>query len=46
MIDDPDLQRLFKEESEEHLARLDDGLLRLEKTPADADRHGERSEGG
>lgn len=35
MIDDPDLRQLFKAESEEHLASLDDGLLRLEKTPAD-----------
>ncbi|MDZ4255342.1 MAG: Hpt domain-containing protein, partial [Sulfuritalea sp.] len=35
MIDDPELFRLFKAESEEHLARLDDGLLHLEKTPAD-----------
>src|SRR3990167_307770 len=35
MIDDPELCRLCKAESEEHLARLDDGLLRLEKTPAD-----------
>lgn len=35
MIDDPELLRLFKAESEEHLAHLDDGLLRLEKTPAD-----------
>lgn len=35
MIDDPELFKLFKAESEEHLARLDDGLLRLEKTPAD-----------
>jgi two-component system chemotaxis sensor kinase CheA len=35
MIEDPELLRLFKAESEEHLARLDDGLLRLEKTPAD-----------
>ena len=35
MIEDPELFRLFKAESEEHLARLDDGLLRLEKTPAD-----------
>lgn len=35
MIDDPELLGLFKAESEEHLARLDDGLLRLEKTPAD-----------
>ncbi|MDP1981148.1 MAG: Hpt domain-containing protein, partial [Sulfuritalea sp.] len=35
MIDDPELYRLFKAESEEHLARLDDGLLRLEKLPAD-----------
>lgn len=36
MIDDPDLRRLFEAESAEHLARLDDGLLRIEKTPADA----------
>jgi two-component system chemotaxis sensor kinase CheA len=35
MIDDKELAQLFKEESAEHLARLDDGLLRLEKTPAD-----------
>ncbi|MFZ2162495.1 MAG: hybrid sensor histidine kinase/response regulator [Sideroxyarcus sp.] len=35
MIDDKELHKLFKAESEEHLARLDDGLLRLEKTPAD-----------
>ena len=35
MIEDPELLRLFKAESAEHLARLDDGLLRLEKTPAD-----------
>lgn len=35
MIEDPELFRLFKAESEEHLARLDEGLLRLEKTPAD-----------
>ncbi len=35
MIEDPELLRLFKAESEEHLARLDDGLLRLEKTPTD-----------
>ncbi len=36
MIEDPELHKLFKAESEEHLSRLDDGLLRLEKTPADA----------
>jgi len=36
MIEDPDLFRLFKAESEEHLASIDDGLLRLEKNPADA----------
>jgi two-component system chemotaxis sensor kinase CheA len=36
MIEDPELFRLFKAESEEHLARLDDGLLRLEEIPADA----------
>jgi two-component system chemotaxis sensor kinase CheA len=35
MIDDKELAQLFKAESAEHLARLDDGLLRLEKTPAD-----------
>ena len=36
MIEDPELHKLFKAESEEHLSRLDDGLLRLEKTPADS----------
>jgi two-component system chemotaxis sensor kinase CheA len=36
MIEDPELHRLFQAESEEHLARLDDDLLRLEKMPADA----------
>lgn len=35
MIDDKELAQLFKVESAEHLARLDDGLLRLEKTPGD-----------
>lgn len=35
MIEDPELHKLFKAESAEHLARLDDGLLRLEKTPDD-----------
>ncbi|MDO8988965.1 MAG: hybrid sensor histidine kinase/response regulator [Sideroxyarcus sp.] len=35
MIEDHELYKLFKAESEEHLARLDDGLLRLEKTPTD-----------
>ncbi len=35
MIADPDLAKLFKAESTEHLAKLDDGLLRLEKTPSD-----------
>ena len=35
MIEDPELHRLFKAESAEHLAHLDDGLLRLEKTPTD-----------
>lgn len=35
MIVDQELHKLFKAESEEHLARLDDGLLRLEKSPAD-----------
>jgi len=36
MIEDPELRKLFKAESEEHLAHLDDALLRLEKTPAEA----------
>lgn len=35
MIEDKELAQLFKAESAEHLARLDDGLLRLEKTPVD-----------
>ena len=35
MIDDKELAQLFKAESEEHLARLDSGLLQLEKTPTD-----------
>ncbi|HEU0219562.1 MAG TPA: hybrid sensor histidine kinase/response regulator [Gallionella sp.] len=35
MIEDKELAQLFKAESAEHLARLDDGLLHLEKTPAD-----------
>ena len=35
MIEDPQLYQLFKTESAEHLARLDDGLLRLEKNCSD-----------
>src|SRR3972149_3278523 len=35
MIEDSTLRELFRAESEEHLQRLDDALLRLEKTPAD-----------
>jgi len=35
MIEDAKLRELFKAESEEHLQRLDDALLQLEKTPAD-----------
>ncbi len=35
MIEDLELRNLFEAESAEHLARLDDGLLRLEKTPTD-----------
>lgn len=35
MIEDPELQRLFKAESAEHLASLDDGLLGLEKNRSD-----------
>lgn len=34
MIDDQELAGLFREESEEHLQNLDEGLLRLEKNPA------------
>ena len=36
MIEDKELRDLFKIESDEHIQRLDDGLLRLEKTPDDA----------
>lgn len=35
MIEDKELRGLFKVESEERLQHLDDGLLRLEKTPTD-----------
>lgn len=35
MIEDKELRGLFRIESAERLQRLDDGLLRLEKTPAD-----------
>jgi len=35
MIEDKELRNLFKIESEERLQHLDDGLLRLEKTPSD-----------
>ena len=35
MIADKELAQLFRAESAEHLARLDSGLLQLEKTPAD-----------
>jgi len=35
MIEDPELRQLFKAESTEHLASLDDGLLRLEKNCTD-----------
>jgi len=35
MIADKELRNLFKIESEERLQHLDDGLLRLEKTPSD-----------
>jgi two-component system chemotaxis sensor kinase CheA len=35
MIADKELRSLFKIESEERLQHLDDGLLRLEKTPTD-----------
>ena len=36
MIDDKELAQLFKAESAEHLACLDDGLLRLEKNQTDS----------
>lgn len=35
MINDPELYRLFKAESIEHLEHLDSGLLNLEKSPTD-----------
>ncbi|MDD5037357.1 MAG: hybrid sensor histidine kinase/response regulator [Methylococcaceae bacterium] len=35
MIEDKELRELFRIESEEHLQRLDQGLLQLERTPAD-----------
>lgn len=35
LIEDPALRELFKSESEEHLQRLDDLLMRLEQMPAD-----------
>jgi two-component system chemotaxis sensor kinase CheA len=35
MIEDAKLRELFRAESEEHLQRLDDALLQLEKAPAD-----------
>ncbi|HET7831807.1 MAG TPA: hybrid sensor histidine kinase/response regulator [Gallionella sp.] len=35
MIEDKELRNLFKIESQERLQHLDDGLLRLEQTPAD-----------
>ena len=35
MIEDQALRELFRTESGEHLQRLDDALLRLEKTPGD-----------
>jgi two-component system, chemotaxis family, sensor kinase CheA len=38
MIDDQELRDLFKIESEEHLEKLDLGLLHLEKSPQDAAR--------
>ncbi|RYG71428.1 hybrid sensor histidine kinase/response regulator [bacterium] len=37
MIDDQELAGLFREESEEHLQNLDEGLLRLEKNPHDSE---------
>ncbi len=35
MIEDEELRELFKAESEEHLQKLDDGMLHLEKFPGD-----------
>jgi two-component system chemotaxis sensor kinase CheA len=37
MIEDQELAGLFREESEEHLQNLDEGLLRLEKNPHDSE---------
>ncbi|MGN7613235.1 hybrid sensor histidine kinase/response regulator [Magnetococcales bacterium HHB-1] len=37
MIEDLELRDLFKAESEEHLEKLDNGLLHLEKNPDDAE---------
>src|SRR5438093_11007483 len=36
MLDDPELNELFRTESEEHLRLLEEGLLRLEVSPGDA----------
>jgi len=38
MIDDDELRNVFKTASEEHLQKLDDGFLHLEKNPNDADK--------
>ncbi|MEQ9366357.1 MAG: Hpt domain-containing protein, partial [Leptospirales bacterium] len=38
MIQDDELRDLFRIESEEHLQKLDDGLLHLEKAPDDQPR--------
>jgi len=37
MIDDQEMRELFRIESEEHLQRIETGLLRLEQAPDDAD---------
>src|SRR5437868_1946911 len=36
IIEDEELRTLFKAESDEHLQRLEEGLLRLELTPEDS----------
>jgi two-component system chemotaxis sensor kinase CheA len=36
IIQDEELRTLFKAESDEHLQRLEEGLLRLESSPADS----------
>ena len=37
MIDDDELRELFELESEDHLQKMDEGLLILEKQPDDSE---------